>query len=83
MSTRFEPSQIRTIRMLIALAVLSVVFISVAIYVDSTVPSFSLKKAEWTCSASHTESRLIAAGKVIVPTTTTICDQWSRIPEDQ
>jgi len=43
----------------------------------------TLKKAEWACSESHTETRrgAVSTGKITIPTTThlTVCDQYNRI----
>ena len=52
------------------------------IIADAREPNFSLKKAEWGCTASH--QAVIhggyMSGKVWIPTTSivTVCDQWTR-----
>ena len=50
---------------------------------DNKKPTFSLKKADWECIESHTESStiMILVGKVMVPQihTTTVCDDYKRI----
>lgn len=68
-----------------ALVVLSVVVAGCAlwaVYDAVTAETFSLRKDEWTCTASHEETvtTWIVVGNVQVPqiTTTTVCDQWTR-----
>lgn len=52
---------------------------------DDAAPQFTLSKREWFCSASHVQTVLIPimAGKVttFVPSTTTICTQYNRLPQ--
>lgn len=38
----------------------------------------TLKKGAWACSAAHQEHGMVMAGKVMVPTTTTVCDAYAR-----
>lgn len=37
-----------------------------------------LMKSDWKCTASHTEKSFIMAGKIMVPTTKTVCDRYER-----
>jgi hypothetical protein len=56
-----------------------------ASYQNFKAPTFVLKKADWSCSASHHESTTIyvQTGNVMLPQTSesTVCDQWSRVQE--
>lgn len=45
---------------------------------ESRMPHFQLNKRDWVCSAAHDETNLVLVGKVLVPQTTTVCDQYSR-----
>lgn len=50
---------------------------------ESRRPGFELKKADWRCTAEHTEyiTTLVAAGNntyVPIITPYTVCDQWTR-----
>ena len=73
---------------LMVLAVAAVVLFLVAlpfiIYADMTAERFSLKKAEWSCSASveRPVTTYIQSGSVMVPMTTYTkhCTQWSERP---
>lgn len=39
-----------------------------------------LKKQDWECALSHDESKMVMVGKVLIPRTVTVCDQYSRKP---
>lgn len=38
----------------------------------------TLKKGDWGCTTSHSETSMILAGKVLVPTTRRVCDGYGR-----
>lgn len=50
-------------------------------YMDAHEPNFTLKKAEWHCTASHPETTTtyVMSGKIAIPitTTNTVCNQWT------
>lgn len=56
----------------------ALIAIPVLLYFDSKKPTFSLKKADWACTAAHRETDMVMVGKVLVPQTSIICDQWTR-----
>jgi hypothetical protein len=39
----------------------------------------TLKKSEWYCSDSHSETTYVMSGKVLVPITSDVCDEYSRV----
>ena len=41
-------------------------------------PTFSLRKDEWECTASHKQYAIMMAGKVPVPTIYDECDNYKR-----
>ena len=45
---------------------------------ESRQPQFTLNKADWVCTAAHEENNLVLVGKVLVPSTSVICDQYTR-----
>ena len=45
---------------------------------ESRMPHFQLNKRDWACTAAHEETTMVLVGKVLVPSTTTVCDQYSR-----
>lgn len=40
----------------------------------------TLLKSEWRCTAAHTSTIHILVGKVMVPSTSTVCDAYGRLP---
>ena len=58
------------------------IFVPIAIYQEANAETFDLRKDQWACTRSHTETitTLLPVGKVLIPSTTThtVCDQWSR-----
>lgn len=38
----------------------------------------TLHKADWSCAGGHNQTGMVMAGKVMVPTTTFVCDQYNR-----
>lgn len=45
---------------------------------ESRMPHFQLNKRDWACTTAHEETNMVLVGKVLVPSTTTVCDQYSR-----
>ena len=48
-----------------------------AIYSDVSADRFTLRTDAWRCSSAHQEERLILIGKVLVPRTEMVCDQYT------
>lgn len=63
---------------LMAISVIALFVIPILWYMESQEPNFSLKKADWACTSAHRETNMVMVGKVMVPQTQTICDQWTR-----
>lgn len=55
------------------------VFAGFSIYDSYTAETFSLRKDSWNCTQSHKETYLQVVGKVMVPVTRTVCDNYVRI----
>lgn len=62
----------------------TVIIIPYHLFRESQKETFSLRKGEWGCTASHRENMTtyVMAGKVMVPihNPTTVCDQWTKGP---
>lgn len=55
-----------------------IVALGLALYDGATAETFELRKDQWTCAKSHTESRMVLIGKVVAPQSQTVCDVWQR-----
>jgi hypothetical protein len=55
-----------------------VLLMGYVLYKDYTAEKISIVKANFTCTASHTEHSFIMVGKVFVPSNETICDNYKR-----
>jgi len=53
--------------------------LGVAIVMAAMAPTFSLVKADWNCTKSHSEEHLIMVGKLLMPHTDQVCDEYVRI----
>jgi len=63
---------------LITITICALAFVLYAGYVESTKPTFTLVKEYFSCTQSHKQIRMQVVGKITVPVTETICDQWTR-----
>ena len=78
MDTWFEKFLGGLLIFLMGVCLLGLIAIPILWYLDSKEPNFSLKKADWACTSAHQETNMVMVGKVMVPQTDTICDQWTR-----
>ncbi len=63
---------------LLVLAVIGgVLFIPVAIYLESQRPTFELAKEDWVCTDYKTYTTFVMSGKVMVPVYHKDCTQWT------
>ena len=62
----------------IALCPLLVGFIIHVVVADSRQPAFTLKKAQWVCTASHTERETVLVGKMVTVQNVRVCDTYQR-----
>ena len=75
------PMNVMMIGMIIFILIAFFVGIPLGIWAlinDYNKPTFSLQKDAWHCTNAHLETTMIMVGKVLVPSHTNICDQWSR-----
>jgi hypothetical protein len=64
------------IPIIIGLLLVVLLILSPFIWWDASQPSFSLNKAEWYCTDSREETHLVMVGKVWIPETEQVCDDW-------
>lgn len=65
-------------KVIIAAIIAILVAIGYGVYVESQKPGFELKKDEWHCTDHHMVTTMVMVGKVMVPQTYSVCDNWKR-----
>lgn len=68
------------IEVLIVAAILMIVaVVGLAVYDESQRPDMGLKKDDWQCTKSENRTHLQPMGKLLMPMTTKICLEYTRI----
>lgn len=66
-------------KLLLVLVIFLAIILGPFILADALEPSFTLQKREWVCMQSHPEMHLVMVGKVLVPQTEEVCDEYRRV----
>lgn len=63
---------------LIALMLSTAAVIGYIIYDSATAVYISIRKDEFTCTASHKMTTFVMSGKIMIPLTRVVCDVYNR-----
>lgn len=62
----------------ILLAVILIIGLGAILYSEFAAEKFYLRKDDWACTEATQETRPVVIGKIVVPRSVDVCQQWSR-----